>query len=175
MNSGKSTQLLQIAYNYREMGKTVLLFTAAIDDRAGQGAIKSRLGASSPAEIFSDATNFVEIVDSHPGISCLMIDEAQFLSEAHVRQLHQVAALKNIPVMCFGLRSDFQGVPFPGSAYLLTLAEDIQEVKAICSCGRKSTMNMRLDETGRRVTHGDQILIGGNSRYRQVCARCFYS
>lgn len=173
MNTGKSTQLLQIAYNYEEGGQKIMVFTAAVDDRTKVGQVTSRLGASRAAFIFDTQTDFLTIL-SGKDLSCVLIDEAQFLSKEQVQQLHKVAAIYNIPVMCFGLRTDFQGEPFPGSIYLLALAEDIQEIKAICSCGRKSTMNVRLDENGARVTHGNQILIGGNSRYRQVCARCFY-
>lgn len=174
MNTGKSTQLLQIAYNYEECGKRIMLFTAAVDDRTSVGEISSRLGAHRAATVFDEFTNFFSIPQGSESLSCILIDEAQFLSKEHVQQLHKLAALRNIPVMCFGLRTDFQGNPFEGSTYLLALAEDIQEIKAICFCTRKSTMNLRLDQNGVRVIHGEQVLIGGNSRYRQVCARCFY-
>jgi thymidine kinase len=174
MNAGKSTQLLQIAHNYGESDRRVMLFTAAIDHRAGTGVIASRLGAQSPALTFDAQTDFRAPPARYEGVSCILIDEAQFLSKAQVQQLHQVAAVDNVPVMCFGLRTDFQGEPFEGATHLLALAEDIQEIKAICTCGRKSTMNLRLDEDGQRVTSGEQVLIGGNHRYRQVCARCFY-
>jgi thymidine kinase len=173
MNTGKSTQLLQIAYNYEEGGQTIMLFTAAIDDRATAGEISSRLGAHRAASVFCDTTDFLALLQGEK-LSCILIDECQFLQIEQVQQLHQLAALRNIPVMCFGLRTDFQGRPFPGSTYLLALAEDLQEIKAVCKCGRKSTMNMRLDEHGVRVKQGEQILIGGNARYLQVCARCFY-
>ncbi len=175
MNAGKSTQLLQIAHNYGESDRQVMLFTAAIDHRAGTGVIASRLGAESPALTFDALTDFSAHTDRYDGVSCILIDEAQFLTRAQVQQLHRVAAVGNVPVMCFGLRTDFQGEPFEGATHLLALAEDIQEIKAICACGRKSTMNMRMDADGLRVTDGDQVLIGGNNRYRQVCARCFYS
>ena len=175
MNAGKSTQLLQIAYNYGESGRKVLLYTAAIDNRAAVGRIASRLGAHSEAKTFDAQTDFSTLPTEHPDVSCVLIDEAQFLNKRQAQQLHQVAAVGNIPVMCFGLRSDFRGDFFEGAAYLLALAEDIQEIKASCACGRKSTMNMRIDGDGKRVTDGDQVLIGGNNSYRQVCARCFYS
>lgn len=174
MNAGKSTSLLQIAYNYEEQGQTVRLFTAGIDDRSGQGQIASRLGLQRQADIFEDHTDFLAMVGTSPAPACVLIDESQFLTPAQVRQLHQLAHLHNIPVICFGLRSDFQGNPFPGAAQLLTLADDIEEIKTICACGRKATMNIRLSDQGQRVHTGEQVEIGGNNRYLQVCARCFY-
>ena len=175
MNAGKSTQLLQIAHNYGESDRRVMLFTAAIDHRAGTGVIASRLGAQSPALTFDAHTDFRAQPARYQGVSCILIDEAQFLTTRQVQQLHMLVAMHNIPVMCFGLRTDFRGEPFDGAARLLALAEDLQEIKAVCSCGRKSTMNLRITDGGQKVTEGEQILIGGNSRYRQVCARCFYS
>ena len=174
MNAGKSTSLLQIAYNYEEQGQTVLLFTAGIDDRSGVGCIASRLGLQRQANTFDDATNFATLLRSQPVPACVLIDESQFLQPSQVRQLHQAAHLLNIPVICFGLRSDFQGNPFPGAAQLLTLADDVEEIKTICACGRKATMNIRFDELGHRVRQGEQVAIGGNNRYLQACARCFY-
>jgi len=180
MNAGKSTQLLQIAYNYAEGGHAILLFTAGIDDRQGVGVIGSRLGIERPADVFFKETDFYQIIGDEsrkaPGVgaSCVLIDEAQFLLPQQVVQIHKAVHHFNIPVMCFGLRSDFLGVPFPGAAYLLSLAEDIQEIKALCACLSKSTMNIRLDDQGNRVREGASILIGGNSRYKQVCGRCFY-
>lgn len=175
MNAGKSTSLLQIAYNYEEQGQTVQLFTAGIDDRSGKGRIASRLGLQRQAEVFDADTNFLELLQGQTGLACVLIDESQFLQPAQVRQLHQLAHTADIPTICFGLRSDFQGNPFPGAAYLLTLADDIEEIKTICACGRKATMNIRLDDHGHRVREGEQVEIGGNNRYLQVCARCFYS
>ncbi|QDL54081.1 thymidine kinase [Rhodoferax aquaticus] len=174
MNAGKSTSLLQIAYNYEEQGQKVMLFTASIDDRSGTGCIASRLGLNRQAGVFDAQTDFYTLLAKHRELACVLIDESQFLSIAQVRQLHQVAHLLNIPVICFGLRSDFQGNPFPGAAHLLTLADDLEEIKTICACGRKATMNIRLDAQGIRVREGQQVEIGGNERYQQVCARCFY-
>jgi thymidine kinase len=174
MNAGKSTALLQIAYNYEEQGQRDLLFTSAIDDRSGAGCIASRLGLQRQASVFDDRTDFLELLASETSLACVLIDESQFLSSRQVRQLHQLANVHNLPVICFGIRSDFQGKAFPGSAELLTLAEDIEEIKTICGCGRKATMNIRIDETGQRVHAGAQVVIGGNNRYQQVCARCFY-
>lgn len=174
MNAGKSTQLLQLAHQFNESGHKALLFTAAIDDRAGFGQISSRLGAHSDAMTFDEATDFYEEVSWQADIRCVLIDEAQFANKEQVRQLHLITALLNIPVICFGIRTDFQGHPFEGSTYLLALADEIQELIAICACSEKATMNTRHDENGVRVTEGDKVLIGGNDRYRQVCAKCFY-
>ena len=174
MNAGKSTALLQIAYNYEEQGQRVLVFTSAIDDRSGVGCIASRLGLQRQASVFEDTTDFLELLASETSLACVLIDESQFLSTGQVRQLHQLANVHNLPVICFGIRSDFQGKAFPGSAELLTLAEDVEEIKTICACGRKATMNIRIDDSGQRVHAGDQVVIGGNKRYQQVCARCFY-
>ena len=174
MNAGKSTSLLQIAYNYEEQGQRVLLFTAGIDDRSGHGRIASRLGIQRQADVFDADTDFIALLQAHTGLACVLIDESQFLTPAQVRQLHRLAHTANLPCICFGLRSDFQGQPFPGAAQLLTLADDIEEIRTICACGRKATMNIRLDGHGQRVREGAQVEIGGNERYQQVCARCFY-
>jgi thymidine kinase len=174
MNAGKSTYLLQVAHNYNENGRDVALFTAGIDGRDGVGVISSRIGLRRDAQCFDQETNFTERLKD-VDVACVLIDEAQFLTFEQVRQLHQWVYTHNTPVMCFGIRSDFLGNPFPGSAALLTLADDLEEIRTICACGKRATMNIRTDESGTRVRDGEQVLIGGNSRYRQVCARCFYS
>jgi thymidine kinase len=174
MNAGKSTALLQAAHNYEERGMRVRLFTAAHDDRAGIGVIASRLGLARPADTFGADTQFTR-THLGPGIACVLIDEAQFLTPAQVSQLHRMAHVEDMPVLCYGLRSDFRGEAFPGSAALLTLADDIEEMRSICACARKATMNIRIDAQGRRVQHGEQVVIGGNERYRAVCPSCFYS
>ena len=174
MNAGKSTALLQIAYNYEEQGQRVHLFTAGIDDRSGAGCIASRLGLKRQADVFDGHTDFFTQLAHEDSLACVLIDESQFLSPEQVRQLHRLANVRGIPVICFGLRSDFLGNAFPGSAQLLTLADDIEELKTICACGRKATMNIRMDNKGQRVHAGAQVEIGGNERYQQVCARCFY-
>jgi thymidine kinase len=180
MNAGKSTALLQAAHNYEERGMHVRLFTAAHDDRTGHGVIGSRLGLQRQVETFGPDTVFdAAVLDSPDGphirIACVLIDEAQFLTPEQVRQLHRLAHTHKRPVLCYGLRSDFRGEAFPGALALLTLADDLEEMKTICACGRKASMNMRIDAQGRRVLEGEQVLIGGNDRYRAVCPSCFYS
>jgi thymidine kinase len=174
MNAGKSTALLQAAYNYEERGMRVRMFTAAHDDRTGHGLIGSRLGLSRSAETFGPETRF-DASWLGEGVACLLIDEAQFLSPDQVRQLHRLAHQHGVPVLCYGLRSDFRGDGFPGAVALLTLADDLEEMKTICACARKASMNLRVDEEGRRVKEGEQIMIGGNESYRAVCPSCFYS
>ncbi len=181
MNAGKSTSLLQVAHNYEERGQSADLYTAAIDNRVDAngisdgGHISSRLGVTRASNVFNDTTDFETIYRTKQHPSCILIDEAQFLSELQVTQLHRLAHTSSTPVICYGLRSDFLGNPFPGSKSLLTLADDLEEMKTICRCGRKATMNVRLDESGQRVTAGAQIEIGGNDRYEAVCARRFYT
>lgn len=174
MNAGKSTYLLQVAHNYNENEREVFLLTSALDGRDGYGVISSRIGLRREAVTFNSKTDFDQLlVDVN--VACVLVDEAQFLSFDQARQLHKWVHTKGIPVICFGIRSDFQGNPFPGSAALLTLADDIEEIRTVCACGKRATMNIRTDESGTRVREGEQVLIGGNSRYRQVCAKCFYS
>ncbi|MFG6459834.1 thymidine kinase [Roseateles sp. BYS96W] len=174
MNAGKTSSLLQVAHNYEENGEKVLLLTSALDDRDGPGLISSRIGLKREAATYTSSTNFLERLKDVE-VACVLIDEAQFLTVDQVRQLHRWVHTNDSPVMCFGLRSDFRGDPFPGAAMLLTLADNLEEIRTACRCGKKATMNIRIDEAGERVQEGDQVLIGGNSRYRQVCARCFYS
>jgi thymidine kinase len=174
MNAGKSTSLLQVAHNYEEHGREVRLFTAAIDDRYGVGFVTSRLGPQRKSDTFDEDLDFFDVISKERDLSCVLIDEAHFLSPDHVRQLHRVAHVLNVPVICYGIRSDFLGEPFPGSTYLLTLADSLEEIKTICSCGKKATTNPRVDEHGHRVTTGAQIAIEGQVRYVQLCGRCFY-
>ena len=178
MNAGKSTALLQVAHNYEERGLRVLLFTAAHDNRVGSGRVGSRLGLVRDASTFGLDTDFVYahlLALAGGALACLLVDEAQFLSSEQVRQLHRLAHGHNLPVICWGLRSDFRGEAFAGAATLLTLADDIEEMKTICACARKATMNIRIDAEGRRVKQGEQVVIGGNERYRAVCPACFYA
>jgi thymidine kinase len=173
MNAGKSTALLQVAHNYEERGHAVRIFTANVDDRYGKGFVTSRLGPQRQAEVFSAETDFRALLTQSPGVACVLVDEAQFLSKDQVWSLHEIAHMRHVPVICYGLRTDFQGELFTGSAALLALADEMDEMKTICDCGRKATMNMRVDASGRKQTEGAQVEIGGNSRYRAVCGRCF--
>lgn len=174
MNAGKSTYLLQVAHNYKENGMEVLLLTSALDGRDGFGVISSRIGLKAEAMTYGPETDF-DVLLHDVDVACVLVDEAQFLTVGQVHQLHRWVHARDTPVMCFGLRSDFKGNPFPGSAALLALADSLEEIKTICRCGKKATMNIRTNEQGVRVREGDQVLIGGNSLYRQVCARCFYN
>lgn len=163
MNAGKSTTLLQSAYNYREQGMNPMIYKPQIDDRSPVGKVTSRIGLSAEAiEFSSDFDFFVEIQNAkqREPIHCLLIDEAQFLTKKQVLQLTLVCDRLDIPVLCYGIRTDFQGEPFEGSAYLLAWAEVMVEVKTICRSGRKATMNARLNEQGERVWEGDQIDVG---------------
>ncbi|NVK30949.1 MAG: thymidine kinase [Gammaproteobacteria bacterium] len=172
MDAGKSTVLLQSAHNYKERGMAVALYTAAIDDRVAVGQISSRIGLQSDAHLYDDQTDlFRSVQRQHDDqtLACVLVDEAQFLTEAQVWQLSDIVDELNIPVLCFGLRTDFQGKLFPGSEVLLAIAEKLTELKTVCHCGRKATMVIRLDANGRAVTQGSQVEIGGNDRYESVC------
>ena len=174
MNAGKSTVLLQAAHNYREGGMEVLLLTAAIDGRAGTDRIASRIGIGQDAELFSAGDDLFARIkarrDAGP-LSCVFVDEAQFLEPKQVWQLARAVDDLNIPVLAYGLRVDFLGNLFPGSATLLALADEMREIRTICHCGRKATMVVRKDETGAVVTAGDQVQIGGNETYLSLCRR----
>jgi thymidine kinase len=174
MNAGKSTLLLQASYNYRERGMNTLLFTAALDDRAGKGMIASRIGVSCEAQLFTSADDLFETVGkAHAATpcSCIFVDEAQFLTRDQVWQLARIADRLDIPVMCYGLRTDFQGKLFPGSAELLAIADTLREVRTICHCGAKATMVVRLGADARPLTEGEQVDIGGNDKYISLCRR----
>lgn len=174
MNAGKSAQLLQAAFNYTESGHLVALYTSAMDDRQGTGYVASRIGLKAQARCFDAKTDFAVEFSQLRSVVCVLIDEAQFLTRTQVVCLHAMVHSTNTPVLAYGLRTDFRGEPFEGSSWLLALADDIQEVRSICSCGRKASMSMRLDEYGNRQHDGNSILIGGNNRYRAVCPKCFY-
>ena len=173
MNAGISTTLLQSSYNYRERGMDTLLFTPSVDNRYGSGMVASRIGLKSDAVMFAPNSDvFAEVRSQclhNPNIKCVLIDEAQFLTKTQVYQLCQVTDDIKIPVLAYGLRSDFLGEPFEGSKYLLAWADILIEIKTICHCGRKATMNMRIDEQGQAVREGNQVEIGGNDRYVSVC------
>ncbi|HEX3551047.1 MAG TPA: thymidine kinase [Candidatus Elarobacter sp.] len=174
MNAGKSTALLQVAHNYEEHGRKVVIFTAELDRRYGAGFVTSRLGPQRKSLTYDANVDFGRHLADARNVSCVLVDEAQFLTPDQVRQLHHLAHVTGVPVICYGIRSDFQGEPFPGAAYLLTLADSIEEIKTICPCGRKATMNVRIDDEGNRITTGEQIAIEGETRYVQLCGGCFY-
>ena len=177
MNAGKSTTLLQADFNYRERGMETMLWTAAFDDRAGEGTIGSRIALSAPAYTYDASVDLFEAVGEElkkRKLHCILVDEAQFLTRYHVLQLCRVSDELNIPVLCYGLRTDFQAQLFPGSASLLALADALIELKAVCDCGRKATMNLRVDAEGHAVASGAQTEIGGNDRYVALCRRHFF-
>ena len=174
MNAGKSTLLLQASHNYHERGMQTYLITAQLDTRAGQGRIGSRIGIGADADSFApDEDVFSKIKDrlDQGPCACVFVDEAQFLSPEQVWQLARVVDDLNVPIMCYGLRVDFQGKLFPGSATLLALADEMREIRTICHCGKKATMVIRQDETGQAITDGAQIQIGGNETYVSLCRR----
>lgn len=174
MNAGKSTLLLQASYNYRERGMRTVLFIAAFDDRGGAGRIASRIGLDSEAHTFrpqDDLYGTLETLKADGDIACAFVDEAQFLTEAQVWQLARVADRLKIPVMTYGLRTDFRGQLFPGSQALLALADELREVRTICHCGRKATMVVRVDDQGKVIHEGAQIEVGGNEKYVSYCRR----
>lgn len=180
MNAGKSTTLLQSNYNYQERGMHTLLLVPAVDTRFGSGKIASRIGLEANALNFDRQANLFTDVSqqmqtAREPIRCVFVDEAQFLTKEQVLQLTQIVDELKIPVLAYGLRSDFLGEPFEGSQYLLAWAEDLVEIKTICHCGRKATMNLRIDEKGQAVKSGAQIEIGGNDRYVAVCREHFKS
>lgn len=174
MNAGKSTMLLQASYNYRERGMRTVIFIAALDDRAGEGRVASRIGLSSEAIPFRPGDDlFSVITEMHAAenIACVFVDEAQFLSAEQVWQLARVSDRIGIPVMTYGLRTDFQGKLFPGSLELLAVADELREVRTICFCGRKATMVVRVDGAGEAVREGAQVEVGGNEKYVSLCRR----
>ena len=174
MNAGKSTVLLQASHNYHERGMQTYLLTAAIDKRAGLARIASRIGISEASETFEQSENLFEKIKLHlvnSECACILVDESHFLTKEQVWQLTNVVDNLEIPVMCFGLRVDFRGELFPGSATLLALADEMREVRTICHCGKKATMVIRSDEHGNVINDGDQIQIGGNETYTSLCRR----
>lgn len=174
MNAGKSTVLLQSSYNYRERGMHTLLFTPAIDNRFQKGMIHSRIGLSEEALIFNHDDNLYEqVTNQELKYACIFIDEAQFLNRDQVHQLTEITDKLNIPVLAYGLRTDFKGELFEGSKYLLAWADELIEIKTICHCGKKATMILRLDERGQVVLDGAQVFIGGNNSYVSTCRKHF--
>ena len=173
MNAGKSTGLLQAAFNYRERGMEVLLFTAALDNRFGTGKIASRIGLEAEAHLFRGEDDLFERVEAlrADNVACIFLDEAQFLSPAQVWQLARVVDELKLPVMAYGIRTDFQGKLFPGCETLMAIADHLREVKTICFCGKKATMVVRTGEDGYAVQQGAQVEIGGNDTYIPLCRK----
>lgn len=176
MNAGKSTLLLQAAHNYQEMGMETYLLTADFDDRAGTGKIGSRIGLTREADIYGKGHDLFAMISARlkkGPIACVMVDEAQWLSKDQVWQLARAVDDLKVPVMCYGLRVDFRGELFPGSAGLLALADEMREVRTICHCGKKATMVIRKGTDGSAATDGDQVQVGGNETYVSLCRKHF--
>lgn len=172
MNAGKSTTLLQSSFNYRERGMNPAIFTAAFDDRYGVGKVSSRIGLQSDAHLYGAETDLYQEIDklnAEEKLHCILVDESQFLTKVQVYQLSEVVDKLNIPVLCYGLRTDFLGELFEGSKYLLSWADKLIELKTICHCGRKANMVIRTDAEGNPISEGDQVAIGGNDCYVSVC------
>jgi len=177
MNAGKSTALLQASYNYRERGMNTIVLAPSLDDRYGQGFVTSRIGLQSEAvSIQPDEDLFASVssLATEKPLHCVLVDEAQFLSKQQVLQLGRISDHLNIPVLAYGLRTDFRGEPFEGSKYLLAIADNLKEIKAICHCGSKATMVLRQDPDGNIITSGESVEIGGNDRYVSMCRKHFY-
>jgi len=172
MNAGKTTTLLQSAHNYRERGMRVLILTPKLDHRAGSGIVASRIGLQAEGVAFAQGTDLERLVGediaAHGPLGCVLVDEAQFLTRTQVWQLSEVVDRLRVPVLCYGLRTDFRGELFEGSQYLLAWADELTEIKTICHSGKKATMTVRVDDQGRAVQEGPQVEIGGNERYVSV-------
>ncbi|MDB4139358.1 thymidine kinase [Candidatus Thioglobus sp.] len=176
MNAGKSTSLLQSAYNYKERGMRPYIMSAAIDNRYSVGKVTSRIGLEAEAYLFHKEDDLFKILSEEnkkQGINCVLIDESQFLSRDQVKQLAIAVDDLDIPVLCYGIRTDFRGELFPGSQHLLAWADNLIELKTICHCGSKATMVVRTDEKGNIINDGDQVVIGGNDRYQSMCRKHF--
>ncbi|MBT4239227.1 thymidine kinase [Oceanospirillaceae bacterium] len=176
MNAGKSTALLQSAYNYEERNMRPFIMSAALDDRYGLGKVTSRIGLAAEAQLFNakdDLYSILKIENLKKPLDCILIDESQFLSREQVKQLTLVVDQLNIPILCYGIRTDFRGELFPGSQYLLAWADKLVELKTVCYCGRKATMVVRMDGDGMVIKDGDQVVIGGNDQYQSLCRRHF--
>ena len=174
MNAGKSTALLQSSYNYQERGMRTMVYTAEIDNRFGAGKVSSRIGLSSPAFLYNATTQLdkeIAVEHAKQPVHCVLVDESQFLTREQVRALSDVVDNLDIPVLCYGLRTDFMGELFVGSQYLLAWADKLVELKTICHCGRKASMVLRLDASGKPFSEGEQVVIGGNERYISVCRK----
>jgi len=173
MGSSKTANLLITKFNYEEKGKRVLLLKPATDDRDGVATVKSRIGLSAEAELIGDGSIFSKFRDRIRIVDVILVDEAQFLTEKQINELHEIVTNYNIPVICYGLLTDFTSHMFEGSKRLVEIAESISEIKTVCECGRKATINARMDSYGHIVTSGAQIAIGGNDMYKSMCYSCW--
>ncbi|MBU2970603.1 thymidine kinase [Pseudoalteromonas sp. C2R02] len=174
MNAGKSTTMLQSSFNYQERGMNPVIFTAKIDNRFGEGKVSSRIGLEADAELFTVETQLfdhIATLNEKQKVHCVLIDESQFLTKEQVHQISDVVDTLKIPVLCYGLRTDFRGELFTGAQYLLAWADKLIELKTVCHCGRKANMVLRTDENGVAMADGDQVEIGGNERYVSVCRK----
>ena len=177
MNAGKSTALLQASHGYRERDLGTMVFTSSKDDRYGESEVVSRIGLRTAAHPYTESDNILTMVQDQnkkSELSCVLIDEAQFLTKDQVEQLGKIVDELSITVMAFGIRTDFQGELFEGSKYLLAWADRLKELRAVCHCGKKATMIVRVSEDGSIIRSGDQVEIGGNERYLSLCRKCFY-
>ncbi|TXR53476.1 thymidine kinase [Reinekea thalattae] len=171
MNAGKSTALLQSDYNYHERGMKTRLLTAQLDNRFGEGQIASRIGLEKPADTFNESTDLIDWYQQEPSVDCILIDEAQFLTKQQVDDLATIVDEFNTPVLCYGIRTDFQGELFSGSERLLAISDKLTELKTVCHCGRKAIMVVRMDEQGNALVEGAQVQIGGNEKYVSMCRK----
>lgn len=174
MGSSKTAQLLMVKFNYEEKGRRVWLIKPETDTRDGRTIIRSRIGLSAEAEVVKADGDILEMFKKKSGkIDVVIVDEAQFLSACQILQLRKIVSLFNVPVLCFGLRTDFQSKLFPGSKALFELADEIEEIRSICRCGAKATVNARLDKSGTVTTNGNQVELGGNDKYESMCWKCY--
>ena len=173
MGSSKSAQALITKFNYEELGMTVWLIKPSVDTRDGADIVKSRIGLAKKADIILPEDNIIEKFDQHPGMDVIIADECQFFTPEQIDQLRGIVDNEDVPVLCFGLRTDFLTRCFPGSKRLLELADSITEIKTVCACGRKATVNARIGEDGRIITKGDQVFLGGNDSYVAMCHKCW--
>ena len=173
MGSSKSAQALITQFNYEELGMKVWLIKPSIDDRDGKNIIRSRIGLQREAQVITPEEDILETFRTIPDVDVIIADEAQFFTPAQIDQLRTIVDDEDLPVLCFGLRTDFLTHFFPGAQRLMELADSLTEIKTVCACGRKATVNARIDETGRVVTEGGQILLGGNDSYIAMCHKCW--
>lgn len=174
MNAGKSTSLLQSEYNYLERGMKTRLLTAQLDNRFGEGHIASRIGLEKSADTFAPQTDLLQWFESQPDVDCIFVDEAQFLTTQQVNDLARIVDEFSVPVLCYGIRTDFQGELFEGSKRLLAIADKLSELKTVCHCGRKAIMVVRMNAEGKAIVEGEQVQIGGNERYVSMCRKHYY-